>query len=133
MSNEIIRNKDAESNSVESEQKDPAARRSFIKTVVAGAVAAGAMGAVPLIAKAQEQETQFTNLTVAASRRFKICFNGKKPPVLEDIFRAIELAARESGCTRCGLIGLDYYLGCQDIIQPSETPFVITGEQQFAG
>jgi hypothetical protein len=109
-----------------SEQTDSAHRRSFIKTMVAGAVAAGAIGAVPLVARAQEK----SGLTAtAATQRFRICFNGKNPPVLEEIYRALEQAAGETGCTRCGLIGYDIYLGCGDIIQPSADPYVITGEQ----
>jgi hypothetical protein len=115
-----------------SEQSDAAHRRSFIKTMVAGAVAAGAIGAVPLVARAQDSKAELT-ATAAAKTRFRIAFNGRRPPVLEDIYRALEKAAGETGCTRCGLIGYEIYLGCGDIIQPANDPFVITGEQIAGG
>jgi len=114
-----------------SEQTNAADRRSFIKTVVAGAVAAGAIGAVPLVARAQEGQMAERLATASATRRFRISFNGRRPPTLDDIYRALEQAAGEAGCTRCGLLGYDIYMGCQDIIQPVEAPYVVTGEQQF--
>ena len=131
MANEEIKAEEKQgSQEAGTEQSDTAHRRSFIKTMVAGAVAAGAIGAVPLVAKAQDKGL---TATVAPTRRLRISFNGRRPPVLEEIYRAIEQAAGEAGCTRCGLLGYDIYMGCQEIVQPVEAPFVMTGEQIAGG
>lgn len=123
-------------------QAEPANRRSFIKTLAAGSAAVGAMAAgtvagtkpsaAPNAAMPQDREAA-NSLTVrprAQAATLRLSFNRKRQPDLDAVFRAIERALGETGCTKCGLGGIDVILRLDEIINPvSNLPVaVLEGE-----
>jgi hypothetical protein len=65
----------------------------------------------------------------------RVVFDARKPPVLEDVVAALEMAAGETGCTRCGLGGIDVNLVLEEILGPEPDPWIITagGSQVIGG
>jgi hypothetical protein len=108
---------------------EPATRRSLLKSLALGTVAAGAIAGS---AKAAESVGATGELRVR--RNVRVVFEQRKPPNLDDVFAALEKAAGEAGCTRCGLDGIDIKLVLEEIWGPDPTPWVITaGETEVLG
>jgi hypothetical protein len=106
---------------------EPATRRSLLKSIALGTVAAGALGS----ATGAESATTSGALT---KRNVRVVFDARKPPVFEDVLAALERAAGEYGCTRCGLGGIDVHLVLEEILGPEPDPWVITaGAPQVIG
>ena len=61
----------------------------------------------------------------------RLCFPKQRPPKLDEVFRAIELALRPTGCLSCGFDGLDFLLRLDTIIGPDPKQFVATLEGEL--
>lgn len=117
------------------QELETANRRSFIKTLAASSVAAGTLAAStvaatrPNAAIAQDREAAGNLLAVRPrpqTATLRLSFNRKQEPSIDDIFRAIERALGETGCTKCGLGGIDVLLRLDEIINPvSHLPAII--------
>jgi hypothetical protein len=115
-------------------------RRSFLKetALVAGAaVVGGWASAVPPTAVAQTRETHEAPEPRHPVTGVHIHFNQQKQPTLDDVMKAIQVALRPTGCTTCGLAGIDLRLGLQSIInpqgEPNPSPWIITKQAMSSG
>ncbi|ACY14135.1 twin-arginine translocation signal domain-containing protein [Haliangium ochraceum] len=96
-----------QASSVETSEREGVStqRRTFMKTVMTGAVAAGVVGAA---SKAQAQTpnacgpTSFPNNPV----NVKVMFSRDKVPTLDDLHRLLDDVIGQSGCPNCGLGGV---------------------------
>jgi hypothetical protein len=120
---------------------ESANRRSFMKGMAAGTLAAGTLAGTVVNAGAknagQEAAQELGDLQLAVRPRrpaatMRVSFNQKRRPDLDDIFRVIERALGETGCTKCGLGGLDVLLRLDEIINPA-IPAVVVLEGELPG
>ena len=100
-------------------------RRSFMKGIVAGTVAAGTLAATVANAAPKQFATAPATTAVFAKPRLetaklKISFNQKRLPTLYDVQKALEEILRPSGCPNCGLGGIDIILRLDQLINPAE-------------
>ena len=115
-------------------ESELANRRSFMKNLAAGTVAAGALAGTVVSAGSAKAATISAQMTPTARRPtalLRICFPKQRPPKLEEVFRAVELALRPTGCTGCGFDGLDFLLRLDTIIGPDPAQFVATLEGEL--
>ena len=117
---------------------DVANRRSFMKTLAAGTVAAGALAGVTAKASAPTAaQSAFAQRLTAQARKptavLRLSFSQDRPPKLNEVFRAIEAVLEPTGCTACGFDGLDFLLRLDKIIIPSHEGFVATLEGDLVG
>jgi hypothetical protein len=135
-----MKNKELKDNAQESavvntaQESDLANRRSFMKNLAAGTVAAGALAGTVVSAGSTKAATIRAQMTPTARRPtalLRVCFPKQRPPKLEDVFRAIEQALRPTGCTGCGFDGLDFLLRLDTIIGPDPEQFVATLEGEL--
>lgn len=119
-------------NEVANEQEG---RRSFIKNIIVGAAAAGALTAsTGEPAEAKERNSSGINPAVidpCAGAVINIRFNRLKPPTLDDVFEAIRQGLAPTGCTRCGFDGIDAILKLETIVDPATPPYQVSIEGQF--
>lgn len=113
-------------------------RRSFMKTLAAGTVAAGALAGVAAKAATPTatQNLYAQRLGVLARKPtavMRLSFDRDRPPKLNDVFRALEAALEPTGCTACGFDGLDFLLRLDKVITPSPEGFVATLEGEIVG
>ena len=110
------------------QESDLANRRSFMKNLAAGTVAAGALAGTVVSAGSTKAATiSAQDLTVSPRRQtavMRICFPKQRLPKLDDVFRAIELALKPTGCPSCGFDGLDFLLRVDPVIGPDPAQFV---------
>jgi len=129
MKNKEIKDKAPESAVANTAQESELAnRRSFMKNLAAGTMAAGALtGTVVSAGSTKAATISAQNLAPTPRRptaRLRLCFSKQRPPKLEDVFRAIEQALRPTGCLTCGFDGLDFLLHLDTIINPAPEQFV---------
>lgn len=100
-------------------------RRSFMKGIVAGTVAAGTLASTV----ANAAPTQFAAAPTATAliakprletAKLKISFDQKKLPKLYDVQKALEDILRPSGCPNCGLGGIDIILRLDQLVNPAD-------------
>lgn len=100
-------------------------RRSFMKGMVAGTVAAGTLAAtVANAAPKQFATTPGATYVLAKPRletaKVRISFDQRKLPKLYDLQKALEEILRPSGCPNCGLGGIDILLRLDQLINPAD-------------
>ncbi len=115
-----------------------AQRRSFMKTLAAGTVAASALAGVTAKAAAPNvAQSAFAQRLIVQPRKptatLRLSFSQKRPPKLNEVFRAIEAALEPTGCTACGFDGLDFLIRLDEIVIPSHEGFVATLEGELVG
>ncbi len=108
-------------------------RRSFIKNLAVGTVAAGALAGSVVKAGATKAAQDFNPQYLAAAPRrptaqLRLTFPKNRPPKLYEVFRAIEAALGPTGCTACGFDGLDFLLRLDTVIGPDPQAWVATLE-----
>ena len=135
MKNKEIKDKASESAVANTAQESELAnRRSFMKNLAAGTVAAGALAGTVVSAGSTKAATISTQNLGTTARRptalMRICFPKQRPPKLEDVFRAIEQALSPTGCTGCGFDGLDFLLRLDPVIgpDPAQVVTILEGE-----
>jgi hypothetical protein len=112
-----------------SSERDSPTRRSFIKSVTAGAVAAaGLAAAAPALAGATAGAG---GVTAGGARHLRVAFQGGGLTTLEDVRKAIESAVGFAGCTRCGFDGIDLTLRQEEILGPEPDPWIVTTWEGF--
>ncbi|MCI0388739.1 MAG: twin-arginine translocation signal domain-containing protein [Acidobacteria bacterium] len=136
MKNEELKDKAPESPVANAAQESELAnRRSFMKNLAAGTVAAGALAGTVVSAGSTKAATISAQKLGVAARRptavLRLSFPKQRPPKLDDVFRAIEQALRPTGCTACGFDGLDCCLRLDTIIGPDPEQFVATLEGEL--
>jgi hypothetical protein len=115
-------------------------RRTFIRRLVTGSLAASGIGAALLPAGdaaaasllAPSRLTALTTTaTPSASPVLKLTFNRKRPPTLYDLIDVVAEATGRLGCTGCGFDGIDLRLVLDEILDPEPQPNLPwTGEIQ---
>ncbi len=114
------------------QESELANRRAFMKNLAAGTVAAGALaGSVASAGVTKSPYIGAQKLGLTARRPtalLRLTFPQRRPPKLEEVFRALELALRPTGCTGCGFDGLDFLLRLDTIIGPDPEQYVATLE-----
>ena len=117
------------------QETELANRRSFMKNLAAGTVAAGALAGTVVSAGSTKAATISAQNLAPTARRptalLRLSFPKQRPPKLEDVFRAIEQALRPTGCLTCGFDGLDFLLRLDTIIGPDPAQFVATLEGEL--
>ena len=117
------------------QETELANRRSFMKNLAAGTVAAGALAGTVVSAGSTKAATISAQNLAPTPRRptalLRLCFPKQRPPKLDEVFRAIEQALRPTGCLTCGFDGLDFLLRLDTIINPDPTQFVATLEGEL--
>lgn len=108
-------------------------RRSFIKNLAVGTVAAGAIAGGVVNTSAANVQREAAQLTIKprkATATLRLSFNQKRKPSLDDVYAALERVLRETGCTKCGFDGLDVILRLDSIINPviDEPVAILEGE-----
>jgi hypothetical protein len=118
------------------QESELANRRSFMKKLAAGTVAAGALtGTVVSAGSTKAATVSAQSLTLTARRPtalMRICFPKQRLPKLDEVFRAIELALRPTGCPSCGFDGLDFLLRVDPVIGPDPAQIVTILEGELA-
>lgn len=135
---EILASSSSRSGTSGTADAEVANRRSFMKTLAAGTVAAGALaGITAKAATPTAAQNIFAQRLTAQARKptamLRLSFSQDRPPKLQEVFRAIELALEPTGCTACGFDGLDFLLRLDKIIIPSHEGFVATLEGELVG
>ncbi|MDX2029257.1 MAG: hypothetical protein SF339_01210 [Blastocatellia bacterium] len=111
-------------------------RRSFMKGMVAGSVAVGAMAttiaaATPANA-ATATQLPYTLLAKprAQTAKIRVSFDQRRQPKLYDLQKTLEELLGRVGCLNCGLGGIDIELRLDEVINPSNGGFaaVVEGE-----
>jgi hypothetical protein len=135
MKNKELKDKAQESAVANTAQESELAnRRSFMKNLAAGTVAAGALtGTVVSAGSTKAATISAQNLGTTARRPaalMRICFPKQRPPKLDEVFRAIQLALSPTGCTGCGFDGLDFLLRLDPVIgpDPAQVVTILEGE-----
>jgi hypothetical protein len=112
-------------------------RRSFMKGMVAGSVAAGTLAATVANAKAAPAQfaaapaaVQFIAKARPETAKIRVSFDQNRLPKLYDVQKAIEDILRRSGCPNCGLGGIDILLRLDELINPAER-FMAIAEGEF--
>ena len=110
-------------------------RRSFMKGIVAGSVAAGTLAATVANAAPKQFATAPSAVTFIAKARpetakIRVSFDQRKLPKLYDLQKALEDILRRSGCPNCGLGGIDILLRLDELINPAER-FMAIAEGEF--
>ena len=112
-----------------SSERDSPTRRSFIKSVTAGAVAAAGLAAAsPALAGATAPPRTATQ---GGARHLRVAFNRGGLTTLEDVHEAIERALGVAGCTRCGFDGIDLLLRQEEVLRPDPHPWIVTTWEGF--
>jgi hypothetical protein len=110
-------------------------RRSFMKNLAAGTVAAGALAGTVVSAGSAKAATISTETLAPTARRptalMRISFPKQRQPRLDEVFKAIEQALRPTGCLTCGFDGLDFLLRLDTVIGPDPAQFVTTLEGEL--
>jgi hypothetical protein len=137
MKNKELKDKSTESAVTNTAQESELAnRRSFMKNLAAGAVAAGALTGTVVSAGSTKAATIGAQDLALAPRRptalMRICFPKQRPPRLDEVFKAIEQALRPTGCTGCGFDGLDFLLRLDPVIGPDPAQVVTILEGELA-
>ena len=130
--------KDQTSASSVAADADVANRRSFMKTLAVGTVAAGALaGVTAKAATPTTAQTIYAQRLAVQPRRptavLRLSFDRNRPPKLNEVFRAIEAVLEPTGCTACGFDGLDFLIRLDKVITPSPEGFVATLEGELVG
>ncbi len=133
-----MKNKELKDETLVAADAEVANRRSFMKTLAAGTVAAGALtGITAKAATPTAAQNIYAQRLTAQARKptavLRLSFNQKRPPKLNEVFRAIEEVLAPTGCTACGFDGLDFLLRLDDIITPAQDGFVATLEGELVG
>lgn len=110
-------------------------RRSFMKGIVAGSVAAGALASTVANAAPAQFQAVATNFLVVGkprpeSAKLRVSFDFNKQPKLYELQKALEDILRPTGCPNCGLGGIDIYLRLDQLINPAER-FMAVAEGQI--
>lgn len=105
--------------------EEAAGRRSFMKGIVAGSVAVGAMASsVAAGTPGTTSATQSRFSLVAKPRletaKLKISFDQRHLPKLSEVQRTLEEILSRTGCPNCGLGGIDVILRLDEIINPND-------------
>jgi hypothetical protein len=137
MKNKELKDKASESAAANTAQETELAnRRSFMKNLAAGTVAAGALTGTVVSAGSTKAATISAQSLTLEPRRptalMRICFPKQRPPKLDEVFRAIELALKPTGCTACGFDGLDFLLRLDPVIGPDPAQVVTILEGELA-
>jgi hypothetical protein len=135
MKNKELKDKAPESAVANTAQESELAnRRSFMKNLAAGTVAAGALAGTVVSAGSTKAAAISAQQLGTVARRptalLRVSFPKQRPPKLEDVFRAIEQALRPTGCTGCGFDGLDFLLRLDPVIgpDPAQVVTILEGE-----
>src|SRR5262249_39593458 len=136
MKNKELKDKAPESPTANAAQEaELANRRAFMKNLAAGTVAAGALaGSVVSASTVKAAITSAQKLGPSARRPtalLRVSFPQQRPPRLDEVFKAIELALRPTGCTGCGFDGLDFLLRLDTIIGPDPEKWNATLEGEL--
>jgi anaerobic selenocysteine-containing dehydrogenase len=136
MKNKELKDKAPESPSASAAQESELAnRRSFMKNLAAGTVAAGALAGTVVSAGATKAATISAQKLVATARRptaqLRLCFPQHRPPKLDEVFRALQAVLEPTGCTACGFDGLDILLRLDRVIGPDPEKWVATLEGEL--
>jgi len=100
-------------------------RRSFMKGIVAGSVAAGTLAstvvnAAPKQFAAAPSAVQFVAKARPETAKIKVSFDQIRQPKLYDLQKSLEDILRRTGCPNCGLGGIDILLRLDELINPAE-------------
>lgn len=110
-------------------------RRSFMKGIVAGSVAAGTLAATvanaaPKQFAAAPSAVSFIAKARPETAKIRVSFDQNKVPKLYDVQKALEDILRRSGCPNCGLGGIDILIRLDELINPAER-FMAIAEGEF--
>jgi hypothetical protein len=98
-------------------------RRSFMKGIVAGSLAAGTLASTVANA-APAQFAAAPSLLLAKARpetaKLKVSFDQRRLPKLYEVQQALEDILQRSGCPKCGLGGIDIILRLDELINPAD-------------
>jgi hypothetical protein len=119
----FMANKNLAISASENTSEESAGRRSFMKGVVAGSVAAGTLAST--VANAAPAQFAASGITLVAKARvptavLRLSFSQRKPPKIYEIQRTLEEIIRRTGCDDCGLGGIDVLLRLDEIVNPAE-------------
>ena len=100
-------------------------RRSFMKGIVAGSVAAGTLAstvvnAAPKQFAAAPSAVQFVAKARPETAKIKVSFDQIRQHKLYDLQKSLEDILRRTGCPNCGLGGIDILLRLDELINPAE-------------
>jgi len=137
-----MKNKELKDEALESvtetsaQESELANRRSFMKNLAAGTVAAGALaGSVVSARTPGSAQIRGSVSAIATGRRptaqLRLCFPQQRPPKLYEVFRAIEAVLEPTGCPACGFDGLDFLLRLDRVIGPDPEKWVATLEGEL--
>ncbi len=114
--------------------EEAAGRRSFMKGIVAGSVAVGAMASSVAAGTPGTPVTAQSRFALLAKPRLetaklKISFDQRQLPKLSELTRTLEEILGRTGCPNCGLGGIDIILRLDEIINPNDRfAAVVEGE-----
>lgn len=137
-----MKNKELKGEALESattpatQESELANRRSFMKNLAAGTVAAGALaGSVVSARTPKAAQAIGAEYAIATARRptaqLRLTFSQGRPPKLYEVFRAIEAILEPTGCPACGFDGLDFLLRLDRVIGPDPEKWVATLEGEL--
>lgn len=99
-------------------------RRTFMKGIVAGSVAAGTLASTVANAAPAQFAVPAATLVYAKPRpetaKLKVSFDQRRQPKLAEVQDALADIFRRSGCPNCGLGGIDVLLRLEQIINPQD-------------
>jgi hypothetical protein len=114
-----------------SSERDSPTRRSFMKSVTAGAAAAAGLAAASPALAGATAGAGAGSVTAGGARHFRAAFQGGGRTTLDDVRKAIEAAVGAAGCTRCGFDGIDLTLRQEEILDPVPDPWIVTTWEGF--
>jgi hypothetical protein len=122
MDNQVTKNEDLLASDTSLEGSEGKGRRSFIKGMVAGAVAAGTLSAA-IDTKAAQETTNISALATDnppsyQTQTIHVRFNKTANPVkLDDLLDAIRTTTTQTGCPTCGLNGRRIVIEVADLVE----------------
>lgn len=116
-------------------------RRTFMKGIVAGSIAAGTISSTVAPAIANAAPAQFAApaaaLVYAKARpetaKLRVSFDQQRLPKLSEVQDALATILRRSGCPNCGLGGIDVLLRLDQIINPQDRFVAVVEGEIFQG
>lgn len=131
-------NKEINSVANEVATDENAGRRSFMKGMVAGSVAASTLAAsvvnaAPKQFAAAPSAVQFIAKARPETAKIRVSFDQRRLPKLYEVQKSLEEILRHSGCPNCGLGGIDILLRVDELINPADRFMAIAEGEVLQG
>ena len=112
-------------------------RRTFMKGIVAGSIAAGTLASTVTNAAPAQFAAPAAALVYAKARpetaKLRVSFDQQRLPKLSEVQDALASILRRSGCPNCGLGGIDVLLRLDQIINPQDRFIAVVEGEIFQG